>query len=213
MSAFAMFSLKGPSLLAFDHRRRDPLDNSRSIYGIDQVPCDSQLRDILDPLDPDHLRSGFRDVSRRLQRGKALGRFVDLDGCYLLSLDGTTYFSSSKIPCPSCLQRHHRGGGITYSHQLPGATLVHPDLKEVIPLAPEPIIQQDGQTKNDRERDATRRWLQRCRREHPHLPVIVVEDALAADAPHLEDLRGPRAFHHRRQAGRPRLPVRAPAGP
>ena len=193
MSAFAMFSLKGPSLLAFDHRRRDPLDNSRSIYGIDQVPCDSQLRDILDPLDPDHLRSGFRDVSRRLQRGKALGRFVDLDGCYLLSLDGTTYFSSSKIPCPSCLQRHHRGGGITYSHQLPGATLVHPDLKEVIPLAPEPIIQQDGQTKNDRERDATRRWLQRCRREHPHLPVIVVEDALAADAPHLEDLRAARA--------------------
>jgi hypothetical protein len=27
MSAFAMFSLKDPSLLAFDHRRRDPLDN------------------------------------------------------------------------------------------------------------------------------------------------------------------------------------------
>src|SRR4051812_45505584 len=27
MSAFAMFSLKDPSLLAFDHRRRDPNDN------------------------------------------------------------------------------------------------------------------------------------------------------------------------------------------
>jgi len=53
----------------------------------------------------------------------------------------------------------------------------HPDLKEVIPLAPEPIIQQDGQTKNDCERNATRRWLKRFRQEHPHLPVIVVEDA------------------------------------
>ena len=193
MSAFAMFSLKDPSLLAFDHRRRNPLDNFRSIYGIDQVPCDSQMRAVLDLLDPDHLRPGFSGVFRPLQRAKVLERFAYLDGCYLLSLDGTTYFSSSQIHCPSCLVKHHRGGGITYSHQLLGATLVHPDLQEVIPLAPEPIIQQDGQTKNDCERNATRRWLQQCRREHPHLPVIVVEDALAANAPHLEDLRAARA--------------------
>ena len=33
MSAFAMFALKDPSLLAFDHRRRDPNDNFRTIYG------------------------------------------------------------------------------------------------------------------------------------------------------------------------------------
>ena len=85
--------------------------------------------------------------------------------------------------------KNHRNGNVTYSHQLLGATLVHPDLKEVIPLAPEPIIQQDGQTKNDCERNATRRWLKRFRQEHPHLPVIVVEDALSANAPHLRDLR------------------------
>ena len=108
--------------------------------------------------------------------------------------------------------KHHRNGSVTYSHQLLGATLVHPDLKEVIPLAPEPIIQQDGQTKNDCERNATRRWLKRFRQEHPHLPVIVVEDALSANAPHLRDLREAGVhLHHRRQAGRPRLPVRAPA--
>ena len=35
----------------------------------------------------------------------------------------------------------------------------HPDRKEVIPLAPEPIINEDGHTKNDCERNATRRWL------------------------------------------------------
>jgi hypothetical protein len=189
MSALAMFSLKDPSLLAFDHRRRDPNDNFRTIYGIHRVPCDSQMRDILDPLDPAELRPGFREIFRRLQRGKMLHRFAYLDGHYLLSLDGTGYFSSSKIHCPSCLVRHHRGGGITYYHQLLAATLVHPDLKVVIPLAPEPIIQQDGQTKNDCERDATRRWLKRFRQEHPHLPVIVVEDALSANAPHLRDLR------------------------
>src|SRR5208337_168069 len=166
MSAFAMFSLKDPSLLAFDHRRHNPNDNFRTIYGINRVPSDSQMRDILDPIDPADLRVPFREIFRRLQRGQVLKRFVYLDGHYLLSLDGTTY-----------------------SYQLLGATLVHPDLKVVIPLAPEPIIQQDGQTKNDCERNATRRWLKRFRQEHPHLPVIVVEDALSANAPHLRDLR------------------------
>jgi len=189
MSAFAMFSLKDPSLLAFEERRRDPADNFRTIYGIDHVPSDTQMRAILDPLDPANLRPLFRDVFRCLQRGKVLEPFVYFDGHYLLSLDGTTYFSSSKVHCSSCLEKHHRGGGVTYSHQLLGATLVHPDHKEVIPLAPEPIINEDGHAKNDCERNATRRWLHHFRQEHPHLPVIVVEDGLSSNAPHLRDLR------------------------
>jgi len=189
MSAFAMFSLKDPSLLAFDERRHDPDDNFRSVYGIEHVPCDSQMRSILDPVDPVDLRPLFQDVFRCLQRGKALEPFVYFEGHYLVSLDGTTWFSSSEIHCPSCLEKKHRGGGITYSHQMLGATLVHPDLKEVIPLAPEPIVNADGSAKNDCERNATRRWLKQFRRDHPHLPVIIVEDALSSNAPHLDDLR------------------------
>jgi hypothetical protein len=188
MSAVAMFSLKDPSLLAFDQRRQNPSDNFRTIYGINRVPCDSQMRDILDPVDPTSLRTAFLEIFRLLQRNKVLERFVYLDGRYLVSLDGTEYFSSKKIHCASCLEKHHRNGTVTYYHQLLGATLVHPDLKEVIPLAPEPIIQQDGHTKNDCERNATRRWLKQFRKEHPHLRVIVVEDALSANAPHLKDL-------------------------
>ena len=189
MSAFAMFSLKDPSLLAFDKRRHDPNDNFRTIYGIEHVPCDSQMRDILDPVDPARLRPMFLDVFRCLQRGKALEGFVYLDGHYLISLDGTGYFSSSTIKCPSCLEKHHRNGDVTYSHQMLGAVLVHPDHKEVIPLAPEPIIKADGAAKNDCERNATRRWLKLFRQEHPHLPIIVIEDGLAANAPHRRDLR------------------------
>ena len=195
MSAFAMFSLKDPSLLAFDERRRDPNDNFRTIFGIRRVPSDSQMRDRVDPVEPNQIRPLFQDAFRRFQRGKILERFVFFDGCYLLSLDGTGYFSSSKIHCPSCLEKHHRDGRVTYSHHLLGATLVHPDLKEVIPLAPEPIIKQDGETKNDCERNATRRWLKTFRREHPHLPVIVVEDALSSNAPHLDDLREANAHY------------------
>ena len=39
MSAFAMFSLKSPSLLAFDDERKE--GNLQRVYGIGQVPCDT----------------------------------------------------------------------------------------------------------------------------------------------------------------------------
>ena len=189
MAAFAMFSLKDPSLLAFDQRRDDHNDNFRSIYGIERLPSDTQMRTILDPLEPDTLRPLFGVVFRCLQRGKVLEDFVYLNGHYLISIDGTQTFSSSKIHCPACLEKHHRDGSVSYSHQLLGATFVHPDRQEVIPLAPEPIVNADGHTKNDCERNATRRWLQHFRREHPNLAVIILEDGLAANAPHLRDLR------------------------
>ncbi len=69
-----------------------------------------------------------------------------------------------------------------------GAAIVHPDLKEVIPLAPEPIIKQDGETKNDCERNAAKRFFEQLRKDHPHLPLIVTEDALSSNAPHVREL-------------------------
>ena len=128
MSAFAMFSLKSPSLLAFDKIRAE--DNLQSIYGIERVPCDTSMREILDPVDPEHLRPAFKAVFRRLQRGKALEEMVFVEGHYLLALDGTGYFSSKEIHCDSCLEKHHKNGTVTYSHQLLGAALVHPDQRD-----------------------------------------------------------------------------------
>jgi hypothetical protein len=187
MSAFAMFSLKDPSLLAFDGRRHDR--NLRNLYGIGQVPCDTQMREILDPLDPEQLRPLFGDVFRELQRGKVLEGLVFYEGCYLLLLDGTGYFSSSTIHCGACLEKvNKQTGEVTYQHQLLGAVLAHPDHREVIPLAPEPIVQQDGSTKNDCERNAAKRLLRKIRREHPRLRFIVVEDGLASNGPHVQEL-------------------------
>jgi hypothetical protein len=186
LSAFAMFSLKDPSLLAFDERRSDA--NLKALFGIGQIPSDTQMREILDPLDPEYLRPVFGDVFRQLQRGKALEPFEFYAGCYLLLLDGTGYFSSQKIHCPSCQVKEHQNGVLSYQHQMLGAVIVHPDLKEVIPLAPEAIQKQDGSTKNDCERNAARRLLEKTRREHPHLKLIVVEDGLASNAPHVRDL-------------------------
>jgi len=122
MSAFAMFALKDPSLLAFDQRRHD--DNLRSLYRIGRVPSDTQMRAILDQVPPEDLRPSYQDVFRQLQRGKALEPYVYLQGCYLLSLDGTGYFSSQKVHCASCMQKEHADGTVTYYHQMLGAALV-----------------------------------------------------------------------------------------
>ena len=87
MSAFAMFSLKAPSLLAFDKERAE--GNLQTIYGIQRVPCDTYRRERLDPLAPKWLRPVCKSVFGQLQRGKALEAMVFLDGHDLLALDGT----------------------------------------------------------------------------------------------------------------------------
>ena len=59
----------------------------------------------------------------------------------------------------------------------------------VTPLCPEPILNQDGSKKQDSEMKSSKRWIGKFRKEHPKLRVIVVEDALSANAPHIRTLR------------------------
>ncbi len=188
MSGFAMFSLKDPSLLAFDERRGEP-GNLYTVYGIKQIPSDTQMRTILDDVEPESLMSIHKDVFRELQRGKGLDGYRIMGKHYLLSLDGTGHFTSSQIHCVNCLVKKLRNGETRYSHQMLGAAIIHPERKTVIPLMPEPIIKQDGETKNDCERNAAKRFFKKLRRDHPRLPLIVTEDALSSNAPHIAELK------------------------
>src|SRR5258708_7775391 len=62
MAGLALFSLKDPSLLAFCRRAVD--HNLGSVFGLQAIPSDTQMREILDEVDPDHLRPLFKDVFR-----------------------------------------------------------------------------------------------------------------------------------------------------
>ena len=187
MSGFAMFSLKDPSLLAFDERRGTD-QNLRTIYNIEKAPCDTQMRKILDPVNPEQLRPAFKGPIRQLQRGKILEGMVFFEGCYLLSLDATGFFSSKKLHSEICLKKKNsKTGEVTYHLQMLGAAIVHPAFKEVIPLSPEFIVKQDGQNKNDCERNAAKRFFEKLRKDHPHLPLIITEDALSSNAPHIRE--------------------------
>ena len=280
MSAFAMFSLKYPSLLQFDKSHRlDPQvqHNLGTLYGIEQIPCDTYMRERLDEGEPSKFRKVFKRIFAFLQRGKALEPYRYLNNRFLLAGDGTGFFSSNKVHCEQCCVRHsHKcsvkilkrlpkisknlmersyilvnpldlyfelyfvdenknittismenidglfnlindkktykelskedkvlikekieayhyaqisDGSVTYYHNMYCAAIVHPNIKTVIPFAPEAIMKGDGNNKNDCERNASKRLYRDLKREHPHLKVIVVEDSLASNYPHLQELR------------------------
>jgi len=67
-----------------------------------------------------------------------------------------------------------------------GAAIIHPDVRAVIPLRPEPIVQPDGTAQNDGERHATKRFIAKLRQDHPHLTCIITEESLSSNAPHIE---------------------------
>ena len=128
MSGLAVFGLKYPSLLQFDQNKNEPLiqANLNALYGVTRAPSDTRLRERLDTVDPELLRGAYKRLFALMQRGKGLEGFSYLDGHYLLSIDGTGYFSSEQVHCDQCCEKHHRDGRITYYHQMLGAVLVHP---------------------------------------------------------------------------------------
>jgi len=188
MSGVAIFGLKFPSLLQFEKSKVTDANirrNLHNLYGVKNAPSDTCLRERLDQISPKQLRRPFKAIFSALQRGKMLENYRYLDGHYIVSIDGTGQYSSKSIHCDNCCEKHHRNGQTTYYHHMLGAVIVHPEHKVVIPIAPEPIIKGDGATKNDCERNASKRLLNDLRREHPHLKLLVVEDGLASNYPHL----------------------------
>lgn len=188
MSGFALFSLKDPSLLAFDKRRHEEPESLHGVYGVGVIPSDTQMRTTLDEVAPTLLRRPFRSVFHQVQRGKVLKKMTCFGDYLLLAIDGTGLYSSENIGSDYCLTKEKRNGTLEYHLQMVTGAFVSPGCKEVLPLCPEPIRRQDGSTKNDCERNATKRLMADFRREHPHLKVIVTEDGLSANAPHIKDL-------------------------
>ena len=146
MSGLAVFGLKCPSLLDYDTRRLDEAvaQNLRDLYFVNLPPSDTYLRERLDDVNPTSLRPAFKKIFAELQRGKCLEEFEFFEGCYLLSIDGTGEFSSSKVCCEQCCKKEHKDGSVTYYHQMLGACIVHPENRNVIPLCPETIQNGDG---------------------------------------------------------------------
>ena len=187
MSAFAMFSFKYPSMLQFDKEYDEKVTlqrNLRAIYHVKAVPSDTRMRERIDAIETSCLRKGFSKLFALLQRREVLKEYRFLDDHYLISFDGTGFFSSHEVFCDHCcIKKEGKKGTKRYCHQMMMAAMVHPDKKNVFPFAPEAICKADGDKKNDCERNATKRWVDHFRREHPKLKVIAIGDGLSSNAP------------------------------
>ena len=78
---------------------------------------------------------------------------------------------------------------MSFSHQALQAAMVHPGIKQVIPLMAEDISNIDGNTKQDCEINAAKRSISRIRSEHPQLDMIILGDALFSKQPMIEKIR------------------------
>jgi hypothetical protein len=103
------------------------------------------MREILDGIEIKPLNEAFADLFWELQRSGELKKWLFDGQYYIVAIDGSGYFCSDNLSCPHCLVRRKSNTG-QYYHQVVAAVLVHRVTKQVIPLAVEPIVREDGRS-------------------------------------------------------------------
>ena len=192
LSGFAMFSLKDPSMLFFNNRRTQRASNLKSVYKIEKAPSDTGMRTILDFAKPSDFHRVYKGIVEQLRGAKFWKSYEYYQGHIIVALDGVHYFSSECIHCEQCLvyKKGSKNKVTEYRHYMLSGAVVHPDKQAVMAVIHEPIVRQDGTAKNDCERNAGKRLLPRLRKQFPEEKIIIVEDALASNGPHIEAIQG-----------------------
>lgn len=183
-SAFSIFFMQFPSFLSFQKSMEEERgeNNCRTLFGIDHIPTDNHIRKILDKVKPDSFFPVFHDLMEYCFNNKILSKFRFNNLGFLLAVDGTEYFRSTKLHCDKCSIRKLKG--IThYIHSALTTAIVHPDLPHVLPLPPEFIVQQDGNKKQDCERNSFKRWMSKHINLIQDFPITFLGDDLYANDP------------------------------
>lgn len=179
LAAFSVFFTQSSSFLEYQRvmRTNRGKDNAQSLFKIETIPCDNQIRNLLDPIPATTIFKVFEPIYKLLDKKGTIKQYRYLNNNILIALDGTEYFSSKKLNCPHCNCRNHRNGTTTYFHSAVLPTIVSPKRKQVISLAPEFIRKQDGHDKQDCENAAVKRWLhQNPQSKYGHGVTILGDD-------------------------------------
>lgn len=185
LSAFALFFMQSASFLSFQRalQRGHGRSNCQTLFGIEKIPSDNYIRDMLDGADPALLAPCFRRTEELLREPAMREAFGRLGDKTLIALDGTEYFCSQKITCPRCQTRKRNNGKTESYHSMLAATVVAPGHSKVVPLAPEFIVKPDGAEKQDCERNAVKRWFDKhAARLKPLRPVYLADDLFACQS-------------------------------
>jgi hypothetical protein len=191
MGAFSVFFTQSPSFLSYqqDMKRLTGGCNAESLFGMHQIPCDNQIRSLLDPVAPSSLWPVFRENFEKLERNGVLKDFRSHANNLLVILDGTQYFSSQQIHCEKCNSRELSSGKTNYYHSVITPVIAQPGNAHVIPLAPEYIIPQDGKEKQDCEIEAAKRWIAENGYFLAKYGVTIMGDDLFSRQPFIQALK------------------------
>jgi hypothetical protein len=161
LGAFGIFFMPSPSFLEYQRqlKQRQGHDNAQTLFGVDPIPYAKQVRKLLDPIAPRYFHPVFFEVFAHLEQEHLLDPLRVLDQQLLVALDGTQYFSATVLHGPNCLTRQLSNGQTLYYHTAITPVVVGPGHSQVIALAPEYIMPQDGHEKQDGEQAAGKRWI------------------------------------------------------
>lgn len=191
LGAFAVFFLQCPSFLARQQamQQQRGRSNATALFHMERTPCDNHIRDMLDPVTPEHFYPEFRELLGTVREQGYLDAYRVLDGQYvLISLDGTQYFSSYTVECDQCTHRKRRNGQVQHYHSAILPVIVAPGNPHVLAQPPEFVTPQDGTAKQDCERAASKRWVTQHAAYYAADNPILMGDDLYANQPLCEHI-------------------------
>lgn len=196
MSAFSVFFTQSPSFLAHqrDLKLRKGRCNAESLFHLSELPSDNQIRNLLDPVHPEHVQSVYRHIFVALEEADVLKKRRSFANQLLVAIDGTEYFSSKAIHCENCSHRELNNGKTNYFHSALTPVIVQPENETVISLAPEFIVPQDGHEKQDCEIQAAKRWVEKWGDFYARRGVTILGDDLFSREPFCRVLKD-KHFH------------------
>lgn len=195
LSAFSIFFSQSPSFLDSQVRmqKQQGKNNAFSLFGVHEIPCDNQIRNLLDSVPPETLFPLMATISDELYRDGHLDGFRSINDTFLIALDGTDFFSSEKISCPCCTQSKLKNGKTLNRHIAVTPVLVAPRQKNVIALPPQFVRPQDGHDKQDCELAASGRWLDQWGAHYATWNITYLGDDLYCHQPHCKRVLGQNA--------------------
>jgi hypothetical protein len=185
LAAFAIFFMQSSSFLA--HQRllesENGKNNARSLFQVEEIPSDPQIRNLLDPLNSAEFQEDFWYILDELKAERQIQQYQNELGTNAIAIDGVAFFSSEKISCNKCLKREDRNGTEHYYHSAVTPVFVKPGQAQVLSLPPEFIVPQDGKEKQDCERTAAKRWLKQHYTHFEEQTITYLGDDLYANQP------------------------------
>lgn len=185
--AFSVFCMQSESFLG--HQRAllklKGRSNLESVFQVQSVPSDNHIRSQLDGVPVQHFEAAYDWLWQRLLAAKKVASFQIMGTRLLVGVDGIQFFSSAKVHCEQC-SHQEKEGHLHYSHRALTALVVHPEQHEVLPLAPEFLLPQDGADKQDSELAAAKRWLLRHGPWLQEQRAVILGDDLFSHQPFCE---------------------------